>query len=61
LRFSHSRFGTSPKSGILIRFLECFRFIVLKLGRYCDVEDQQKWRYWLLLFINLPSKKGGRK
>ena len=49
-RFSVSRFGTSPKSGSLIRFLECFRSIVLKLGRYCDAKDQQKWRHYLLLF-----------
>jgi len=49
-RFRVSRFGTSPKSGRLIRFLECFRSKILKLGTYCDAKDQQKWRYYLLLF-----------
>lgn len=56
-RSSFSRFGTSSKFGNLIRFLEPLRFIVFNLGRYCDAEDQQKWKHYLLLFqyVFIPS------
>jgi hypothetical protein len=57
-RFRLSRFGTSPKSGILIRFLEWLKSRALKLGRYCERPTKVET---LSLFCNLPSTKDGKK